>query len=196
MKTSIYCYTALTLVLTLLTTISNSQSFNVYVSDAGNFNNPPWQILKYDSAGQNPTVFINNNLNPLIDALVQNKRSKAINDISNSLPTADRNDISRALDGDNYAINRIAQQEARRQLSKQKQTKDMLEIPQGRLAIEIGTGMVHGVFDQDRPILAEKRIARGALDAHIGGHTGEQQIANIFTAQIAIQIRPPESAIA
>jgi hypothetical protein len=35
----------------------------IYVSDAGNFNAPPWQVLKFDQNGQNPTVFINNNLN-------------------------------------------------------------------------------------------------------------------------------------
>jgi hypothetical protein len=30
----------------------------IYVSDAGNFNNPPWQILKFDQNGENPVVFI------------------------------------------------------------------------------------------------------------------------------------------
>ena len=30
----------------------------IYVSDAGNFNKPPWQILKYDENGQNSKVFI------------------------------------------------------------------------------------------------------------------------------------------
>lgn len=39
-----------------------AQDFEIYVSDAGNFNNPPWQILKYDENGQNPEVFINTNL--------------------------------------------------------------------------------------------------------------------------------------
>jgi len=29
-----------------------------YVSDAGNFGNPPWQILKFDENGGNPEVFI------------------------------------------------------------------------------------------------------------------------------------------
>lgn len=36
--------------------------YNVYVSDAGNFQNPPWQILKFDNTGRNPSVFINTNL--------------------------------------------------------------------------------------------------------------------------------------
>ncbi|MEZ5057143.1 MAG: hypothetical protein R2879_08920 [Saprospiraceae bacterium] len=39
------------------------QDFNVYVSDAGNFDQPPWQILKYDADGTNPEVFISDHLN-------------------------------------------------------------------------------------------------------------------------------------
>jgi sugar lactone lactonase YvrE len=46
----------------LLAISSGSQTYDIYVSDAGNFNNPPWQILKFDSAGQNPVVFISSNL--------------------------------------------------------------------------------------------------------------------------------------
>lgn len=38
------------------------QSYDVYVSDAGNFSQPPWQILKFDENGENPEVFINENL--------------------------------------------------------------------------------------------------------------------------------------
>lgn len=34
----------------------------VYVSDAGNFNNPPWQILKFDENGENGQVFISDHL--------------------------------------------------------------------------------------------------------------------------------------
>lgn len=45
------------------TTSLYGQNYNVYVSDAGNFANPPWQILKFDSAGQNPEVYISTNLN-------------------------------------------------------------------------------------------------------------------------------------
>lgn len=50
---SLFLITALTV---------NSQSYEIYVSDAGNFNTPPWQILKFDGNGQNPSVFINSNL--------------------------------------------------------------------------------------------------------------------------------------
>jgi len=38
------------------------QTFEVYVSDAGNFAGPPWQILKFDQNGENPEVFIDQNL--------------------------------------------------------------------------------------------------------------------------------------
>ena len=48
----------------LLLFVSNllGQEMAVYVSDAGNFSTPPWQILKYDGNGENPEVFINQNL--------------------------------------------------------------------------------------------------------------------------------------
>ena len=40
-----------------------AQNYHIYISDAGNFSNPPWQILKFQSDGSNPQVFINTNLN-------------------------------------------------------------------------------------------------------------------------------------
>ncbi|MCB0523931.1 MAG: T9SS type A sorting domain-containing protein [Lewinellaceae bacterium] len=39
-----------------------AQSFDIYISDAGNFNNPPWQILKFDQNGQNGVVFTTEHL--------------------------------------------------------------------------------------------------------------------------------------
>jgi DNA-binding beta-propeller fold protein YncE len=51
-----------TLLLTLLSLGAYTQIYNIYVSDAGNFNNPPWQILKFDSDGENPQVFIDSEL--------------------------------------------------------------------------------------------------------------------------------------
>ena len=39
-------------------TTAQEQEIAIYVSDAGNFNNPPWQILKFDENGENPEVFI------------------------------------------------------------------------------------------------------------------------------------------
>ncbi|MFT6836724.1 MAG: sugar lactone lactonase YvrE [Sediminicola sp.] len=47
----------------LWTTLVCSQAYDIYVSDAGNFEKPPWQIVKYDQNGWNPTVFINTHLN-------------------------------------------------------------------------------------------------------------------------------------
>ncbi len=41
----------------LFTSISFSQTTEIYVSDANNFN-PPWKILKYDENGENPETFI------------------------------------------------------------------------------------------------------------------------------------------
>jgi streptogramin lyase len=37
---------------------ASGQNFEIYVSDAGNFSNPPWKIFKYDENGENPEVFI------------------------------------------------------------------------------------------------------------------------------------------
>ncbi|MEZ4885718.1 MAG: T9SS type A sorting domain-containing protein [Chitinophagales bacterium] len=39
-----------------------AQNLEIYVSDAGNFNLPPWQILKFDENGENPEVFISESL--------------------------------------------------------------------------------------------------------------------------------------
>lgn len=54
---------SLTFLFLLFTLIANSQSYDIYVSDAGDFQNGPWQILKFDSNGQNPVTFIDKNLN-------------------------------------------------------------------------------------------------------------------------------------
>lgn len=39
-----------------------AQNMHMYISDAGNFNQPPWQILKFDANGENGEVFISNHL--------------------------------------------------------------------------------------------------------------------------------------
>ncbi len=41
-----------------LTTNVFGQGLEIYVSDAGNFSNPPWKILKFDENGENPEMFI------------------------------------------------------------------------------------------------------------------------------------------
>ncbi len=40
----------------------HSQDLKMYVSDAGNFDQPPWQILKFDVDGSNGEVFISDHL--------------------------------------------------------------------------------------------------------------------------------------
>lgn len=40
----------------------SAQQYKVYICDAGNFNQPPWQILMFDSEGDNGTVFIDDHL--------------------------------------------------------------------------------------------------------------------------------------
>ena len=39
-----------------------AQTIEIYVSDAGNFSNPPWQIAKFDENGENPEKFIGGSL--------------------------------------------------------------------------------------------------------------------------------------
>ena len=46
----------------LLASNSFSQDLEIYVSDAMNFSSPPWKILKFDENGENPEVFINDQL--------------------------------------------------------------------------------------------------------------------------------------
>lgn len=41
---------------------SSAPRTKIYVSDAGNFENGPWQILKFDENGEHPEVFIDDNL--------------------------------------------------------------------------------------------------------------------------------------
>lgn len=52
-------FTSISLLLSLLL---YSQTYDIYVCDAGDFNNGPWQILKFDSNGENPEIFIENDL--------------------------------------------------------------------------------------------------------------------------------------
>ena len=46
-----------------ITSLLHAQADGIYVSDAGNFQNPPWQILRCDLDGSNPVSFITTNLN-------------------------------------------------------------------------------------------------------------------------------------
>lgn len=53
---------SLVLFLLLWAASAFSQDIEIYVSDAGNFSNPPWQILKFNENGKNPEVFISEGL--------------------------------------------------------------------------------------------------------------------------------------
>ncbi len=50
-----------TLILICMETLT-AQNMHMYISDAGNFNLPPWQILKFDANGENGEVFISSHL--------------------------------------------------------------------------------------------------------------------------------------
>ena len=53
------------------------QSFEIYVSDAGAFSEPPWKILKFDENGENPEVFILANLSwPQDIVFLENEQSQ------------------------------------------------------------------------------------------------------------------------
>ena len=41
---------------------TSAQFYDIYISDVGNFNLGPWQILKFDSNGENPETFIDDHL--------------------------------------------------------------------------------------------------------------------------------------
>ncbi|MEO1054392.1 MAG: hypothetical protein AAFX87_27385 [Bacteroidota bacterium] len=55
-----------------------TQDFHIYVSDAGNLQSPPWQILRYDQNGQRPRVFISQRLAWPQDILFLESRNEVI----------------------------------------------------------------------------------------------------------------------
>ena len=55
-------FAIITVCVLILTSSVFCQNLEIYISDAGNFSSPPWQILKFDENGENPEVFINTNL--------------------------------------------------------------------------------------------------------------------------------------
>lgn len=57
---------------------THAQKFDIYVSDAGNFQNPPWQLLKFDEAGQNPSIFTNERVSWPQDILFLEDRNYAL----------------------------------------------------------------------------------------------------------------------
>src|SRR6187402_580738 len=76
--------TFITLLMLLVSVQLHSQNFNIYVSDAGNFASPPWQILKFDENGQNGTVFINSSLNWPQDILfIEDENAVLVSNLGN-----------------------------------------------------------------------------------------------------------------
>lgn len=79
------------------------QHFEIYVSDAGNFSNPPWQILKYDGNGDNPEVFINQNLAWPQDILfLEDSNTVLISNLNSGQIT--RHDADTGAYIDNFAV--------------------------------------------------------------------------------------------
>lgn len=66
----------------IFTLTQAQKNFDIYVSDAGNFDKPPWQIIKFDSAGLNPEVFIKDSLDWPQDILfLEEKREVLISNL-------------------------------------------------------------------------------------------------------------------
>ncbi|NNE29215.1 MAG: hypothetical protein HKN16_06240 [Saprospiraceae bacterium] len=79
-----------------------AQDYEIYVSDAGNFNNPPWKIIKYDGDGLNPTTFINTNLNWPQDILfMENEDVVLISNLGSG--QINRHDASNGVYQSNFA---------------------------------------------------------------------------------------------
>ena len=69
------------------------QSFEIYVSDAGNFSSPPWKILKYDEDGDNPEVFINDHVSwPQDIVFLEDKNTVLISSFNTGLITRHNSD--------------------------------------------------------------------------------------------------------
>ena len=89
------------------TVTSYSQTTEIYVSDAGNFNNPPWQILKFDEFGGNPEVFIDDHLNWPQDILfLEESNTVLISNLGSGLITRHNStdgtyldDFAKSIDG-------------------------------------------------------------------------------------------------
>ena len=80
------------------------------------------------SVGQLVDSFLDGNVNPLADALANNDKTKAHQEIKKQFPNGSINDIALALDNPNHAAStRLATEEARRLLREQKELKEKLE---------------------------------------------------------------------
>ena len=80
------------------------------------------------SVGQLVDSFLDGNVNPLADALANNDKTKAHQEIKKQFPNGSINDIALALDNPNHAAStRLATEEARRLLREEKGLKEKLE---------------------------------------------------------------------
>jgi len=62
----------------------SAQNYSVYVSDAGNFSSPPWQILKFDANGQNGQVLVNHHLAwPQDIFFLENENTMLVSNLNN-----------------------------------------------------------------------------------------------------------------
>lgn len=61
-----------------------AQNYSVYVSDAVNFQNPPWKILKFDADGQNGQVLVSQNLAwPQDIFFLENENTMLVSNLNN-----------------------------------------------------------------------------------------------------------------
>src|SRR6266542_2934115 len=72
----------------------------------------------------------------------------------------------------------------------------MFEVPKRRLSVEIGTRMVHRVFDQDWPEITEERAAGGTFYANIRGNACEQRITDVIGLEAVFQVRSMKAIVA
>ena len=67
----------------LLYSFAIGQNYDLYVCDGGNFNLPPWQILKFDETGDNGEVYIDQELSwPQDIVFIENQGVVLISNLS------------------------------------------------------------------------------------------------------------------
>jgi len=88
----------------LLYSFAIGQNYDMYVCDGGNFNQPPWQILKFDQTGGNPEVYINQELSwPQDIVFIEDQGVVLISNLSTGRITRYNADTGEYID--NFATN-------------------------------------------------------------------------------------------
>lgn len=83
----------------LLYSVAFGQKFDIYVCDGGNFNNPPWQILKFDENGENHEVYINQELSwPQDIVFIENQNVVLISNLNTGRITKYNADSGQYID--------------------------------------------------------------------------------------------------